>query len=87
MNTNIKRFWGIGAVLIGVTALGLFSQVSRAQNTPTSNSEVGRYKLTVVGQTNPYVFLLDTKTGKCWFKFQPADKQWQNATPAQLAVK
>ncbi len=89
MPNSTKRLYGI----IGLLALlllavllsgGLFGRSALggpAGSAPFGGSEVGRYQLTSAGtSSNPFVFLLDTKTGRCWLETTPGDT-WREVTP------
>ena len=85
-----KNVWALGAIVIGLAAIGTLSQVSFGQATPDQSPAVERYRLTVVPSSDdhyrPSVFLLDTKTGRCWVRYAPSSN-WNDATPPELSAK
>ena len=70
MRTSANRSYVLVALLLGCTAIGLFSRSASSQS-PAATSKLvaapegGRYQLTVL----PGVFIIfDTKTARCWRK-------------------
>lgn len=80
----------IGATIIALLTLGVLSQVPSVQGAPTTPVPVlgqGRFQLTFTEGDRPYVFLLDTQTGRCWMKTQPSATEWTDITPTDLTAK
>lgn len=78
----------MGAIIVGLAGIGVLGRMSLAQDTPQGPA-VERYRITVVNDSearNAYVFLLDTKTGRCWVRYTPSSK-WEDATPPGLPAK
>ncbi len=83
MNTT-KRLWVIGG-LIGSVAVGVLARASFSQaSTRPGDSEVGRYQLFAVEHHagDPYLYLLDTKTGRSWLRDN--NFQWGESGPTEL---
>lgn len=71
---------GLVGLLVG---LGIHSAVSQGVRVVSSGSDVGRYQLVPAGNSaTPYVYFLDTKTGRCWLEGQPGSK-WTVAGPLE----
>ncbi len=87
MEKSTRRLCGIiGLVTVILLAAlfggGLFSRSALGGPALPGGSEVGRYRITPAGNSaNPYVFLLDTKTGRCWLENSPGDR-WKEITPS-----
>lgn len=88
MEKSTKRLYGIigllSVILLAILFGGLFSRSALggpAGSVPLGGSEVGRYQLTPVGMSaNPDVFILDTKTGRCWHESSPGSA-WKEVSP------
>ena len=73
------------AALLVLAALFMLTVKSTFSQSPApAPSEVGRYQLCAAGGTNPYVFLVDTKTGRSWVKDFPRDDWKEVHSPANL---
>lgn len=76
-----------GVMLLVGLLLGVSLHRVRGETTQsaTRDSEVGRYQLVSVGNAmNPYVYFLDTKTGRCWLAGQPGSA-WTLSGPLDQA--
>lgn len=85
MEKSTQRLYGIigllSVVLLAVVFGGLFGRSALGGPVPPGRSEVGRYQLTPAGNScNPDVFILDTKTGRCWHEGTP-EGPWKEVTP------
>ena len=89
MNNQVKGFYfviGVLSVLLVLAVVGGGRLNRSASGSPASTgalsgSETGRYQMTSAGTgVNPYVFILDTKTGRCWLASSPGDP-FKEVTP------
>jgi hypothetical protein len=87
MEKSIKRLYGIIALLslalLAALFGGLFNRSALggpAGPATLSGSEVGRYQITAAGTgTSVNVFIMDTKTGRCWEA--TSGDVWSEVTP------
>ena len=89
MQSAFRRSFLAVVMLVVGALVGLFSRNALSQSSATilPSSDVGRYQLFSCGQSmNPYVFFIDTKTGRVWMKGTPGDPTWveQTAPPSRL---
>ena len=80
MPSAFKRPLLAAVMLIAGLLVGLFSRnaLRQSSSTVSPSSDVGRYQLFTCGQSeNPFVYLIDTKTGRVWMKGTPGDPTWE----------
>ena len=87
--TNVSRFTlaavaSLTGLLVGV---GIHSATSQGVHVMPAGSEVGRYQIVAAGTGSaPYVYFLDTKTGRCWMQNTPG-LPWQRAASPTDTVR
>ena len=100
MKASAMRLSILVALVLGCTVIGLFSrrafsQSPAATSKPAATSEVGRYQMFVMTNSNGSsgaLVLFDTKTGQCWRKEgvpNPGtdDAGWENISPTWTKSK
>ena len=89
MNNQTKRLYFIIGLLSLLLLIVLFGGWLFNRGTASSpanpglfgGSETGRFQLLSAGTAmNPYVFMMDTRTGRCWLEDEPG-KDWREVSP------
>ena len=80
--------YALGTLILVCALAALLVGRASSQSPPPPAQEVGRFQIVSAGAAlNPYIYFVDTKTGRCWVTNSPvAGQKKENWVPVPVPV-